>query len=72
MDNLVVLKLTYLVSAALFIFGGGVIHDFAFTLMVGVLIGTYSSVFIASPILIIWENLVQDKKGSGEGRRKAS
>ncbi|MBW2632161.1 MAG: protein translocase subunit SecF, partial [Deltaproteobacteria bacterium] len=40
---------TLLVVLALFIFGGAVIHDFAFALLVGILIGTYSSIFIASP-----------------------
>ena len=40
---------------ALLIFGGSVIHDFAFALTIGVIIGTYSSIFIASPILTLWE-----------------
>jgi SecD/SecF fusion protein len=39
---------------ALFIFGGEVINDFAFVLLVGILVGTYSSVFVASPILASW------------------
>jgi len=43
---------TLLVVLALFLFGGGVIHDFAFALLVGILVGTYSSVFVASPILL--------------------
>ncbi|WP_461209545.1 protein translocase subunit SecD [Desulfocurvus sp. DL9XJH121] len=43
---------TLLVVLALFFFGGGVIHDFAFALLVGVVVGTYSSVFVASPILM--------------------
>jgi preprotein translocase subunit SecF len=47
---------TLLVVLALFIFGGGVIHDFAFALLVGIIVGTYSSIFVASPILISWEN----------------
>ena len=42
----------FLVLIPLFIFGGSVIHDFAFTLIVGAIVGTYSSIFIASPILI--------------------
>ena len=46
---------TLAVVTALFILGGGVIHDFAFALIVGVLVGTYSSIFVASPILIAWE-----------------
>jgi preprotein translocase subunit SecF len=46
---------TLIVVLALFILGGGVIHDFAFAIMVGVLVGTYSSIFVASPVLLIWE-----------------
>ena len=43
---------TLLALAALYIFGGPVIRDFTFALIWGVLIGTYSSIFIASPILL--------------------
>jgi preprotein translocase subunit SecF len=46
---------TLIVVTALFILGGGVIHDFAFALIVGVVVGTYSSIFVASPVLIAWE-----------------
>ena len=46
---------TLLVVAALFVLGGGIIHDFAFALLVGIAIGTYSSVFVASPILLAWQ-----------------
>lgn len=42
---------TLLVLVSLFFFGGGIIHDFALTLLVGVLVGTYSSIFVASPVL---------------------
>ena len=45
---------TLMVLFSLFFFGGGVIHGFAFTLIVGLLVGTYSSVFIASPIVEMW------------------
>jgi len=45
---------TLLVVLALFFFGGKVINDFSFVLLVGVLAGTYSSIFIASPLLIDW------------------
>jgi SecD/SecF fusion protein len=38
----------------LFIFGGEVINDFAYALMVGVVVGTYSSIFVASPVLLLW------------------
>jgi preprotein translocase subunit SecF len=47
---------TLLVVLALFVFGGGVIHNFAFALLIGVLVGTYSSIFVASPILIFWDD----------------
>lgn len=46
---------TLVVVIALFVLGGGVIHDFAFALLVGIIVGTYSSIFVASPILLIWE-----------------
>ncbi len=46
---------TLLVVMALFVLGGGVIHNFAFAMLVGVLVGTYSSIFVASPVLIFWE-----------------
>ena len=44
----------FLVLIPLFIFGGAVIHDFAFTLIVGAIIGTYSSIFIASAFVVYW------------------
>lgn len=54
--------LTLLVVAALFFFGGSVIHDFAFALFVGIIVGTYSSVFIASPILVEWQAASQRRR----------
>ena len=53
---------TLMVVIALFFLGGEVIHDFAFTLLVGICIGTYSSIFIASPLLIVWERIFPKKK----------
>ena len=47
----------FLTVLALYIFGGAVIHDLAFSLMVGVVFGTYSSVFISCPIVLLFENL---------------
>ena len=46
---------TFLAAMSLFLFGGEVIHDFAFALVVGILFGTYSSIFVASPIVALWE-----------------
>ena len=49
-------SLTTLVGVvALFVLGGGIIHDFAFAMIIGVLIGTYSSIYVASPIILAWE-----------------
>ena len=45
---------TLLVVVALFFLGGEIIHDFSFALMIGVLVGTYSSIFIASVFLVYW------------------
>jgi preprotein translocase subunit SecF len=53
---------TLVVIVALFLLGGGVIHDFAFALMVGVVVGTYSSIFVASPVLLIWEGRFGDQR----------
>ena len=46
---------TFLSVLALFMFGGSVIHDFSFALLLGIIIGTYSSIFVASPIVTLWE-----------------
>jgi preprotein translocase subunit SecF len=57
LSRTIVVSLTVLLSTiALFFFGGEVIHDFALALMLGVLVGTYSSIFVASPILILWKS----------------
>ena len=53
----------FLASASLFFFGGEVIHDFSFALLVGVLVGTYSSIFVASPIVVLLENRALAKQG---------
>lgn len=46
---------TLFAAGALFVWGGGVIHNFAYALIVGVIAGTYSSIFVASPIVVLWE-----------------
>ncbi len=45
---------TVLACLALFLFGGEVIHDFSFALLIGICVGTYSSIFVASPIVYEW------------------
>jgi preprotein translocase subunit SecF len=54
----------FLASASLFFFGGEVIHDFSLALLIGVLVGTYSSVFVASPIVVLLENRSLAKQGA--------
>ncbi len=52
---------TLMVVVTLFVLGGGIIHDFAFALIIGVLVGTYSSVYVASPILLAWQGRSKKK-----------
>jgi preprotein translocase subunit SecF len=47
---------TFMAAISLYLFGGEVIHNFAFALVVGVVVATYSSIFVASPVALIWEN----------------
>ena len=58
----------FLCAVALFIWGGEVLRDFAFALLVGVVTGTYSSVFVAAPIIVDWENWSQSRQ---RGAKKA-
>ncbi len=48
--------LTLLVVVALYALGGSVIHHFAFAMIIGIVVGTYSSIYVASPILIGWKD----------------
>jgi preprotein translocase subunit SecF len=52
----------FIVLLALYFLGGGVIHDFSFALIIGVVFGTYSSIFIASALVVVWENKFPKKK----------
>jgi preprotein translocase subunit SecF len=54
--------LTFLTVIALFVWGGPVLHGFSFALVCGILVGTYSSVFVASPIVLFWHNFVDQRK----------
>ncbi|HUA84032.1 MAG TPA: protein translocase subunit SecF [Bryobacteraceae bacterium] len=56
--------LTLLTALSLYIFGGQVLNGFSFALVMGIIFGTYSSVFIASPILLLWQNIIERKKGT--------
>jgi preprotein translocase subunit SecF len=54
--------LTLLTALSLFLFGGQVLNGFSFGLVVGIIVGTYSSVFVASPILIFWQDFLESRK----------
>ena len=54
--------LTFLTVIALFLFGGPVLHGFSFALVCGIIVGTYSSVFVASPIVLFWHNYADSRK----------
>ncbi len=69
---------TLLSVTALFLFGGEVLRGFAFTMLVGVITGTYSSVFIASTIVTFWKRKAATRvpaaapaSASGPSRKKA-
>lgn len=55
-----------LATLALFFFGGGVINDFAFTFLVGIVSGTYSSLFIAAPLVLWWHKGQRPNIGSAQ------
>jgi len=62
--------LTFLTVLALFLFGGEVLHGFSFALVIGILIGTYSSIAIAAPILVAYQNW-RAQKGKRPGTAPA-
>ena len=54
--------LTFLTVIALFIWGGPVLHGFSFALLCGIIVGTYSTVFVASPIVLMWHNYADKRR----------
>ena len=53
---------TFIAVLAIFVWGGGIIKNFAFAMMVGVIVGTYSSIFIASPIVVAMDRYLEERK----------
>ncbi len=60
--TIMVSGLTFVSAVSLLIFGGPVLNGFAFALVAGIIVGTYSSIFVASPILVFWHNFNQRRK----------
>ncbi|MBW2171074.1 MAG: protein translocase subunit SecF, partial [Deltaproteobacteria bacterium] len=61
---------TLMVVIALFVLGGGIIHDFAFALIIGIIVGTYSSIYVASPVLIAWQPATKSPKGKRKNKSR--
>ena len=59
---------TFLAAISLFVWGGEVIHDFSFALLVGIGVATYSSVFVASPVVLLLEQRAMNKGESTAGQ----
>ncbi len=55
--------LTFLVVVALFALGGEVLRGFALVMLIGIVVGTYSSIFVAAPLVVVWEEWKANKAG---------
>ena len=63
---------TILASLMLFLFGGDVIKGFSFIMFVGIIVGTYSSIYIASPFALLWEEWFGSARaGEAKARRRS-
>ncbi len=72
LSRTIITSITTLIAVtALFIFGSGSIKDFALNLMVGILVGTYSSIFVASPVFLIFTSMKKGKAGHKIGEKPA-
>jgi preprotein translocase subunit SecF len=63
--------LTFIAVLCLFIFGGEVLRGFSFALVVGIIVGSYSSIFVASPLLLWWQNRREARSGAALATRSA-
>lgn len=67
LNRTIITSLTTLITVlALFLFGGASINDFAYTMLIGLVVGSYSTIFIASPIVIWWHNRAQKKHAAAK------
>jgi preprotein translocase subunit SecF len=58
--------LTFLVVVVLFFLGGATLRGFSFVMLVGIIVGTYSSIFIAAPLVIVWEEWKQKRAAAAK------
>lgn len=61
--------LTFLTVLSLYLFGGEVLHGFSFALVIGILIGTYSSIAVAAPMLVAYQDWRSRRQGNGSSRQ---
>lgn len=61
---------TMVVLFFLFFMGGETIHDFSFALIIGIIIGTYSSIFIGAPLVLEWKTRVEDRRAEDAAARE--
>ena len=59
--------LTWIACLSIFILGGPALRDFSFVLVVGIVVGSYSTIYIASPILVMWQDWLRRRKGAAAG-----
>ena len=64
--------LTWIVVLSLFLFGGTALRSFSFVLTIGVVVGTYSSIFVASPIVVIWQGYLDRRNDRNTGAQQPS
>jgi preprotein translocase subunit SecF len=64
--------LTWMVCVALFLLGGDALKGFSFVLVVGIIVGTYSSIFIASPVILFWEKVFASRRAAEAAGRPQS
>ncbi len=69
--TLITSGLTWVTTLALFLFGGEALRSFAFVLTAGIVVGTWSSISIASPLLVMWRESMERRKG-GAGEKPAA
>jgi preprotein translocase subunit SecF len=70
--TLITSGLTWLTVLALFLFGGEALNPFSFVMTVGIIVGSYSSIYIASPVLVTWKRLLDKRKASGPPSKTAA
>ena len=61
--------LTWLVVVSLLIFGGPPLRPFSFVMTFGIIVGTYSTIYVASPILVLWRGLMARRRAAKDGAR---